>query len=365
MKVGIVTIYDLLNYGNRLQNYATEYILKQLGHEPHTLILREFSDKDIIKLFLRMKNVALNWNWKQETNDFVKSLDELEKKKYNRFKAFSDASLNIKKYSYWKRFPQKLNSRYNMFFAGSDQIWNPYTWQAHSWEFLMFADKKKRNSWAASFGVSELGEKEETIKVYLNEMNNISVREDDGAKIVEKLTGRKAELLIDPTLMLSTNEWLEISSKPEQVEDCKPFILTYFLGKRGINVDLTIADYIGDSNVNVFHLNDKESKNVYTSGPSEFIWLFSHADLILTDSFHACVFAFLFNKPFVVYDREGTNNKMNSRINTFLAKFHLERKYANSGIQNVMWEHEYAEGYEQLEIERKKVMDFLQEALGD
>lgn len=102
-----------------------------------------------------------------------------------------------------------------------------------------------------------------------------------------------------------------------------------------------------------------------TAGPSEFLWLFDHADLILTDSFHACVFSFLFNKPFVVYDRNWNERNMNSRLETLLSKFSLERKYANSGIENDIWEHDYEEGYKQLEIEREKAIGFLKKALED
>lgn len=100
--------------------------------------------------------------------------------------------------------------------------------------------------------------------------------------------------------------------------------------------------------------------NVFISGPSEFIYLIEHASLVLTDSFHACVFSFLFNKPFLVYSRQSDNmENMMSRIETFLSKFHLERKYVNSGLINDVMECDYIEGFKQLEIERKKVIEFL------
>lgn len=85
--------------------------------------------------------------------------------------------------------------------------------------------------------------------------------------------------------------------------------------------------------------------------------------MILTDSFHACVFSFLFNKPFNVYDRNWKEGNMNSRLETFLSKFHLERKYANSRLENNIWEHEYSEGYAILEEERNNAIDFLKKAL--
>ena len=115
----------------------------------------------------------------------------------------------------------------------------------------------------------------------------------------------------------------------------------------------------------VYELLNPNDKVAGTVGPSEFLWLFDHADIILTDSFHACVFSFLFNKPFIVYDRNWDGGNMNSRLETLLSKFSLERKYANSGIENDIWEHDYTEGYKELEIERKKSIEFLKKALED
>ena len=75
-------------------------------------------------------------------------------------------------------------------------------------------------------------------------------------------------------------------------------------------------------------------------------------------------FSFLFGKPFIVFDRNWNGLNMNSRIETLLHTFRLERKYSNSGLENEIWEHNYTEGYRQLVIEREKAIKFLREALG-
>ena len=115
----------------------------------------------------------------------------------------------------------------------------------------------------------------------------------------------------------------------------------------------------------VYELLNAEDAVTRASDPCEFLWLFDHADLVLTDSFHACIFSFLFNKPFLVYDRNWTDGNMNSRLETLLKKFHLERKYASAGLENDIWEHDYTDGYKQLALERQKATDFLNKALGD
>lgn len=99
------------------------------------------------------------------------------------------------------------------------------------------------------------------------------------------------------------------------------------------------------------------------SDPSEFIYLIANAKLVMTDSFHACVFSFLFNKPFLVYSREGSEGNMMSRMDTLLGKFDLKRKYVDSGLSNDIFECDYSNGYKQLVKERAKVEAFLHKSL--
>ena len=153
---------------------------------------------------------------------------------------------------------------------------------------------------------------------------------------------------------------LEFAKVSKNIDYSKPYILTYFLGNRSEQIESDMKKYAREYNYKLYNLMDYTQFNVFISGPSEFIYLIEHASLVLTDSFHACVFSFLFNKPFLVYSRQSDNmENMMSRIETFLSKFHLERKYVNSGLINDVMECDYIEGFKQLEIERKKVIEFL------
>ena len=64
-----------------------------------------------------------------------------------------------------------------------------------------------------------------------------------------------------------------------------------------------------------------------------------------------------------MYKREGCNNGMFSRIETFLSKFNLERKYEGNCIFNDVLEHDYSNGYKQLEKEKEKVLEYLKKAI--
>lgn len=362
MKVGIVTIYDLKNYGNRLQNYATVKTLAKMNIEADTLILREYKFKNVIRVLLGKKR-NVHWNARQELKGFYNQLSPTLKKRYEKFKDYSYKYTNIKKYHYNRFFPYNIDRKYDYFIAGSDQVWNPFIGHAYNFEFLAFAKKDKRISWSASFAVSELGKHTKRIKKQLSNMKHISVREYSGKEIVENLTDKKAEVLIDPTLMLSKEEWLEIAKKPDWLNDDDKYILTYILGEKNEKMKACIEKYSEENNLKVFELCDESMPKVASSSPEEFLYLFANASLILTDSFHACVFSFLFEKPFLIFAREGLKNDMISRIHTFLNMFHLERKFYDGDVENEVFEADYSEGYTQLEKERQKAKQFLENAL--
>ena len=108
---------------------------------------------------------------------------------------------------------------------------------------------------------------------------------------------------------------------------------------------------------------DKNSP-FYECGPSEFLWLEKYAFLICTDSFHSSVFAILYNRPFVIFDREQKNIvSMNSRLETLIKKFKLKNRKFEGKITKENLNHDYSEAYKILEKERKKSEVFLKKAL--
>lgn len=354
-KVGIITLYGLFNYGNRLQNYAVHKILSDMGLQviTYTCEPKEKIDK---KMYLR---------WK---------VHELTRYRFTQHKDYWNADFcrlfNFRRFTK-KNIPTQyissiddLATQADYFVVGSDQVWNPL-WYHHFDKdlfLLTFARPEQKVCFSPSFGIEKLPEEWEMwFTQKLVEFPHLNVREQAGAEIIRQLTGKTADVMIDPTLMLDEKDWLRIAKKPKSINTTKPYILTYFLGKRTDQVEKDIIEILQQKKRNVYHLFDKIQDDVYSSGPCEFIYLFSKADIILTDSFHACVFAFLFNKPFVVYDRvEKGICKMNSRLNTLLSLLKLERKYRSKNIANNWFEAEYAEGWEILNKERKKVRECLQ-----
>ena len=228
---------------------------------------------------------------------------------------------------------------------------------------MSFSTKDKNSSYAVSLGVERLEKQFEQIyKEGLKNFNYISVREDKGAEIVKKITKREdIEVLVDPTMLLTQEEWSKIEKKPSQLKD-KKYILNYFLGEISKERKKEIEKIAKENDCQIINILDKKDP-FYVSGPSEFLYLERNAFLICTDSFHSCVFAILFNTPFIVFNREDKSVNMNSRIETLLSKFKLENRYYKGKIDKDLLKADYIEAYKILEEERKKSLTFLKKAL--
>lgn len=348
--IGIITINDNNNYGNRLQNYATQEFVKKINVEA-TTIRNNPTLNTKNKFYLRIAKYI-------KEKILKKSNDKSER--YNKFSEFNKniifSKKNVTPYS-------KIKNTYDYFIVGSDQVWNPNFSRLRDVDLLTFANDNQKISFAASFGISELPESyDKKVKEELLKFQAISVREDAGKKIVENLTGRTdIEVLIDPTMLLTAEEWDKVSKRPKQLKTDK-YILNYFLGELSEDRKKEIEKIAKENNCEIINILDKKSP-FYQTGPSEFLYLEKNAFLICTDSFHSSVFAILYNRPFIVFNREDKNVSMNSRIETLIRKFNLENREFTGKITKENLNHDYTKAYEILEKEREKSMRFLKKAL--
>lgn len=335
-----------------MQCYAVQHYLEDMGYTVEN-IYNEYNCNSFIvnkgKMFIRQLIDFTNWKEIDiRRNNFCE---------FNRCIKFSKERIINGKYN------ENLNKKYDFFITGSDQVWNPYDKGRSGIDFLNFASDEKKISFSASMGAEKLPDNViDKYKQYLENYKGISVREETAKKIVEDLTNRKdIEVLIDPTMLLTAEDWGKISQKPN-IDYHSKYILTYFLGgdREKTNVINSIAKKFSCEIINIY---DKNSI-FYTCGPQHFLNLEKNAFLICTDSFHSVVFSFLFNRPFIVFDRENTKINMNSRIETFLSKFGLQQsRYSASRNLDEYLSWDYSEGYKVLEEEREKVRQFLVHAL--
>lgn len=352
-KACIITLYGNCNLGNKLQNYAVQEKISEYNIYTKTLrnINVENSEKTIINLLVnllrRVKHSICSGKGYINEN----------------FKAFQNNYLlmdNIERYS--NENNRTLNKRYDYFIVGSDQVWNPDFGVKGDLTFLEFANKN-RIAFSASIGVDKIPENlKDKYRSGLKSLDYISVREDKAKEIVEELTGRKdVEVLVDPTMLLDKEKWEQIAKMPRELTN-KKYILTYFLGNMNEEVSELIKELARKRDYEI--INVMENGNPRADiGPSEFVYLEQHAELICTDSFHSCVFAILMETPFVVFDRQDHNKPMGSRLKTLLSKFKFEERKYDKKLDEDILQCDFSHCENILKMERRKADKFLNRAL--
>ncbi len=371
-KIAILTLNGYFNYGNRLQNYATHEVLKFLDFDVETIInnsrfiCNKNKNNNKIKKLINLKGKSFKEIYSKIKNKLERDIyRESIAKRTEIFKKFTRDYIKETNYIISdNNIPDDLSERYDYFITGSDQVWNPDYIYDSSIYFLTFAEKHKRIAFAPSFGVSEIRpEYVERYKKWISGMHRLSVREDDGAKIIKDLTGRDAPVLVDPTLLLTREKWLFIAKEANNKPKGK-YLLTYFLGGVPNKYKGQIKNIVKENNLEVINMGDIREKETYETGPSEFIDYINSCSIFCTDSFHGTVFSILFEKPFIVYERMGTSLSMFSRINTLLDKFDLNsRKAENIKTNEQAFSIDYSHVPPILEAERNKALNYLKEAL--
>lgn len=314
MKVGIITITEGDNYGNRLQNYALTKKIKSMGHEVETIknyiIYKEYSSnlwicKQIIKFIFGKKEAKFAIKRRLNFSKFDKQYFDFSKD-----------------YSTIDYISPNLNEHYDCFICGSDQVWNLGYKFNLDFNFMTFAEPVKRNTYAASFGISDIPENIDILDIQtkIDGLNYISVREYDGEVIVQNLTEKNVITVIDPTLLFNRSEWKKIAEKPKKIK--RKFILKYFLGDE--TVEEKIKEFCSNNNYEMVDILNYKKK-YYELNPANFVWLIENAEVVITDSYHATIFSIIFNTPFITMDRKDKSLSMKSRFNTLFYKLGIQQ----------------------------------------
>lgn len=349
-RVAVITLADFNNYGNRLQNYALERLIVEMGYEVNSIVpYRPNIIKEAVKTVIRKKNVPFTQKWLQlkRLNNFL-SFD----KKYSRTSSINNND-----------FCTIPIEDYDCFISGSDQVWNP-DWADYTYDkmFLRFCPMNQRISYAASFGVDEIPDKwKEKYAVGLSEFHYLSVREKNAVEIVESLIGKKCEKVLDPTMLLDRYMWDEIKKVPKKVHG-KNYILTYFLGEKTDSINAELMKYSQMYHCDIINLLDLKD-NAYASAPDEFIGLISEAKLIMTDSFHATVFSIMYERPFVVYNRKGIGSKMGARLSSLLEMCGLLEKKSERIRREQLFDCDFTDAKKAIEQEKEHSIKFLKSAV--
>ena len=362
MKVGILTLPIGTNYGGILQAYALEKILERMGHE--VVVINK--DRVCLKWYQAILKVPYRFLRKYVLGDKNKTVFfERKKNEENAIvtqytSQFMKKNMNVISVCEFSKIKQL---GLDAIVVGSDQIWRRKYLHANFINvydaFLQFASEwnVKRIAYAASFGTDEweYTEKETSvIRRLLGRFDAVSVREYSGLSLCkEHLSFDSSELMIDPTLLLNAEDYLE---GMENVNDSGE-IISYILdeGKVADEVIERVSSYLFAPCVSIApkHGKDLPAEERILAPLEEWICRMRSSKFVITDSFHACVFCIIFRKPFVVIRNKDRGV---SRLDTLLNNFNLANRAINNAgdinmdlfsipLDNLIIERELEVGY--------------------
>lgn len=320
MKIGIITFHRALNYGAVLQAYALQEYLNTIGIDSEIIDYRS----EYIEIFYKQIKENPLKNPKMYLKELIYApFNTLKRKKFD---GFLKKYIKFSKKITTKEELKKINKEYDIFIAGSDQVWN-LKWSGFDKTFFLdFAEDEKKYSYAASFGFDKIPqEQEREYYELLSKFKKISVREESGKKIIKDLLHQECEVSLDPTCLISKAKWENIAKKPKE----QNYILLYTLEK-----SKELEDYAEkkskELNAKIVYIADaikRKKKYIYRGflGPDEFVGLFSNARYVVTNSFHGLMFSVIFEKSFCLQyqKKEGAPN---SRLIDFLNTYKLTNR---------------------------------------
>ena len=348
MHIGLVTQLNFINYGNRLQNWATTLILKNLGHEVTSLVYSPARALIVLNEVMKAFPITPLGKRMRRFRAFTKG--------YIKTKYINNISVKQLKARYGNGGKEPLDC----VIIGSDQTWNPKYIVNSDKNFARFVDKEKRMSYSTSFGVSVLPKKNvEDFKLGLNDIKNISVRETAGSKLVEQLTGKQCPVHLDPSMMISKSQWAEVTGHVNDTPKEK-YIFCYFM-----QINRAYRKWVKSlakkHNLKIIDINKYGSK-YFSAGPLEFVKLIQNATLVCTNSFHGHAFSICLEKPFVSFP---TTKSTNSRVKTILKLTNLENRNYKTLKEDKIFDIDYASITPVVERERKKAIDYLTKSLDE
>lgn len=341
--IAIVNRTNLKNFGSVLQVYALCEVVKRLGYNSEVVwqdgnISKNFDirpNKAIKTAFRLLMHPSLLWSTIQTIREVkAKVIDERKVKMFDEFVAKHFVQ------SFYK--PGELDrmaatDKYYKFVCGSDQIWCTTTLYPDPMMYLRFVPKEKRVAYAPSLGRNYIPNyNKKILKKYINDIPCISVREDEGHRLINELTGRDTLVVADPTLLLKNTDWDKLKIDIETPDN---YVLCYFLDEPSQEVKTSVCKYANELNKDIVILGtmislDYPEYRIYhpIAGPGEFLYLIDKAKMVITDSYHGMLFAINYHKKFWSVERAYSLFDQSSRQLTVLNRLGIKERYVNGNI---------------------------------
>ena len=340
MKIGILTLPLHTNYGGILQAYALQTVLERMGHDVEVLDrphkkkvdykkIPFILGKNLIKRYVLRKHTLLlpNISWNR---DYPTVSQNTEKFIFKHIHSREVTNLSILK-----------EEEYDALVVGSDQIWRSLYYRNIEDAYFSFAaswKNVKRIAYAPSFGTDKweyTSKQTKRCRSLIKKFDLVTVRENIGIKFCNEKLGVNAYHVLDPTMLLNKSDYVDLV-KNSGVSKSEGNLMVYVLDPNK-DIEESINRYAIEKNLSAFYVSSKVEN--YFAPLNERIqksveqWLrgFMDAEFVITDSFHACAFSIIFNKPFAVI---GNKERGMSRFESLLHLFGLDKRLVTS-INNI------------------------------
>lgn len=369
MKIGIITWFTGPNYGTNLQAIALQYYLRSYGYKvdiinyevPPVNVSKE-KKPFIRKLLYQPKKYAIKF----ALNRYKSRIVERDRKLSN---SISTKCILTPKIETIDELIKTCNE-FDLLICGSDQIWNP-NW----YDKFYFADydgiTTNRISYAPSMGVNAIPDSVVAeIQHGLKQFKAVSVREEKAAELLAPYLTDKPQVVVDPTLLLTSEEWLDIF--PEDVYEGNDYVFAFFLNdeKRHLEAAKKFAKRLNNKLILVPYKGTTYLQNAdirADAGLEDMLNLIRNAKYVITDSFHITVFSIIYRKQFYTFQRfkEDEFTSQNVRVTNLLRMVDLsERLIPYQSTQIDMLDAINYDGHiEKLNIEIEKSKEFLKNAI--
>lgn len=334
MKIALVIFRIGPSHGSLLQTYALSHILKNMGHNV-TIINRK--DRLSFKTFIKRTLYRTYKTLRGERFDYIISTEVKPSRIMKNMNLFVDRHLSSNLVEFTDIDFKRCD--FDAFVIGSDQVWRPKFVQDIAYYYLNFAKSFKnikRISYAASFGVDnwEYSEEETALCKELAQLfDAISVREDSGVNLCKKYLGVNAIHVLDPTMLLDSENYINLIDKTFISTQSKTLAFSILDNNETKHKIIgVVSERLGLTPISI---KADESDLNFVETSVEF-WLdeIRKSSFVITDSFHATVFAIIFNKPFIVI---GNKFRGTGRLSSLMNMFGLASRMIFEG-ENINWE---------------------------
>lgn len=348
ISIGVMTMHCIPNYGAIWQAYATVYLIKELSERLNLNVRTEIIDYQPINKKKRYSDKALLEDslssiWRFVGN--IKNFDGLKKRRlskelhHNAYIFYS--KMEVLSEEVKKNELKSFSSKYDAVISGSDQVWNPYGMN-DDLSFLLDFYAGNKYAYASSFGISEFPKKyAEAYSKELSGFKKVSVREAEGLKIYNQLTGRKDGIcIIDPALTMSKSQYKALQDDEILKKLPKEYALMYFARQsdllpkyldKMVPNDIPVVIIGMPGMIPQMKLPNRDMYVLDCITPQEFLTLFDYALVVFTNSFHGIVFSLKYGKN-VWIEYNDKFNKSNSRLENLVRVFGLEKNVLNKYI---------------------------------